>query len=86
MTLQAISPSDIPWHKSEAKKSQTRYFDDGKHKPMKPKELHGMRKEYQTFPLKMFWNHIYQEVDSQAKHAHCFAKKRQELHLWTLVS
>jgi len=44
---------------------------------MKCQALHGMREEYQAFPLKTFRNHIYQEVDSRAKRAHRYAKKKK---------
>jgi hypothetical protein len=32
--------------------------------------------EYKTFSLKVFQDHIYQEVDSQSKHATCIARKK----------
>jgi len=77
-TLQAgKNPNDIPWHKSEAKTLLKKDIDDGKHKEMKPEVLHGTREEYQAFPLKTFRNHIYQEVDSRAKRAHRYAKKKK---------
>lgn len=77
--LRASNPPDVPWHKSEAKKILKQDIDDGKHKQMKPEELHGMREEYQAFPLKKFRNHIYQEIDSRAKRAqgHRVAKKKK---------
>jgi hypothetical protein len=68
---------DIPWHKSEAKKLLKQDIDDGKHRQMKPESLHGTREEYQAFPLTTFRNHIYQEIDSRAKRAHRFAKKKK---------
>ena len=77
-TLQAgKNPNDIPWHKSEAKNLLKKDINDGRHKEMKPEVLHGTREEYQAFPLKTFRNHIYQEVDSQAKRAHRYAKKKK---------
>ena len=77
-TLQAgKNPNDIPWHKSEAKNLLKKDINDGRHKEMKPEVLHGTREEYQAFPLKTFWNHIYQEVDSRAKRAHRYAKKKK---------
>jgi hypothetical protein len=78
MTLGAgTNPQDVPWHKSEAKKLLKKDIDNGKHKQMKPEALHGTREEYQAFSLKTFRNHIYQEVDSRAKRAHRFAKKKK---------
>jgi hypothetical protein len=77
-TLQAgKNPNDIPWHKSEAKNLLKKDINDGRHKEMKPEVLHGTREEYQAFPLKTFRNHIYQEVDSRAKRAHRYAKKKK---------
>jgi hypothetical protein len=78
MTLRADNnPQDVPWHKSEAKTLLKQDIDDGRHKQMKPEAVHGMREEYQAFPLKTFRNHIHQEVDSRAKRAHRFAKKKK---------
>ena len=60
-----------------SKKTPKKDIDDGKHRQMKSEALHGTREEYQAFPLKTFRNHIYQEIDSRAKRAHRFAKKKK---------
>jgi hypothetical protein len=75
-TLQVADPHNIPWHKSEAKQFLKLDIDDGKHLQMKPAKLHLTRMAYRKFDLKVFRKHIYQEVDSRAKRAVRFAKKK----------
>ena len=50
--------------------------DEGLHNHLTPAELYASREEYQDFPLKVFRNHIYQEVDTRSKRAHRYAKKK----------
>jgi hypothetical protein len=66
----------IPWHRSAAKKLLQDDIDHGKHLRMKSRILHAMREEYQVFSLLVFCKHIYQEVDSQAKHLVHYKKKK----------
>ena len=61
---------------SEAKKLLKQDIDDGKHLQFKPSDFHATREEYKTFSLKVFQNHIYQEVDSRSKRATHFAKMK----------
>lgn len=51
-------------------------IDEGLHNHLTPAELYASREEYQDFPLKVFRNHIYQEVDTRSKRAHRYAKKK----------
>jgi len=53
------------WRRSEADVALKGDLADGKHKEMKPKELHASREEYSVYPLKVFRKHIYQEVNSE---------------------
>lgn len=51
--------------------------DEGRlHNHLPPAELYASREEYQVFPLQVFRNHIYQEVDTRSKRAHRYAKKK----------
>jgi hypothetical protein len=74
--LQAANPQYIAWHESEAKMLLKQDIDEGKHHQLKPSELHASREHYKTFSLKVFRNHIYQEVDSRSKRAQRFANKK----------
>jgi hypothetical protein len=69
-TLQAANPQNIAWHELEAKNLLKLGVNKGKHlHQVKPTELYASsRKEYQHFLLKVFRNHIYQEVNSRSKH------------------
>jgi hypothetical protein len=55
------------WNKSRAKKLLIRDIDIGKHKRVRPIKLYYTRPEYQEFPLKVFRDHIYQEVRKKKK-------------------
>ena len=81
-------PENIPWHRSEAKKLLEKDIDDGKHLQMKPSEMYDTREEYQAFSLKVFRNHIYQEVDSQAKREYKrrFSKKKMRKRIQAAVA
>lgn len=50
------------WYQSPAQQFLKQDIEDGKHKVMKPEELHKSRLEYQVFSLDVFCGHIYQEV------------------------
>lgn len=69
-------PGPVPWHKSPARKLLKNDIDNNLHKQMQPKELHALRAEYKAFKLKVFRNHIYQEVDKRAKFEHRMKKKK----------
>jgi hypothetical protein len=56
------------WGPSQAKQLLKADVGAGLHKTMTPMELHLSRPEYQEFPLKVFRNHIYQEIKSRKKH------------------
>ena len=62
LTLRANCPPVIEWHKSQAKYLLRQDIEDGKNKVMAPSELYSTRAEYQEFTLKVFRNHIYQEI------------------------
>jgi hypothetical protein len=70
--------TNLPWHKSEAKKLLKQDIDDGKNRDMKPSELRGTRKEYEEFTLEVFRKHIHQDVDGRSKRAYRFAKKKKK--------
>ena len=55
-----------PWRRSEADVSLKADIADKLHERLKPKELYESRPEYKdVYPLRVFRNHIYQEVNSE---------------------
>jgi hypothetical protein len=74
----ADQTTNLPWHKSEAKKLLIQDIDVGKHLQMKPSALRLTRKEYEDFKIDVFRKHIYQEIDSRTKRAYRFAKKNKK--------
>lgn len=75
-------PMPIPWHRSEAKELLEKDLDDGKHleekedgTPVMPKDLYQSRIEYRAFSLKVFRDHIYQELKRRERGDFRFAKK-----------
>ena len=64
------------WHTHEARHSLRQDIAEGKHKAMKPKELHETRTEYQQFPLDVFRHHIYQEAEREERQKARFDKKK----------
>ena len=68
----------LTWHRSEARKLLEEDINDGLHLTMKPRELYMNREEYQEFELKVFCNHIYQEIDSRAKKKIRFERKQKK--------
>ena len=75
--MQRVIPQHILWHESKAKKLLEHDIDEGIHMHLKPSMIHATRAEYKMFPLDVFRNHIYQEVDNWcSKHATCMAKKK----------
>ena len=77
MELRAGEPPIRTWHHSDAKYMLQQDINNGKHQEMKPELLYHTRKEYQDFDLKVFRDHIYQEVSRREKRAHRFAKKKK---------
>lgn len=54
---------DYPeWEGSEAQALLKEDMLEGKHTTMQPEELYESREEYKLFPLKVFRDHIYQEI------------------------
>ena len=47
----------------------------GKHKTMKPRELQSTRLEYSPYPLKVFRDHIQQELRARLERSYWLAKK-----------
>ena len=66
-----------PWHKTACPKLLKADVDEGKHLTMKPSDLYKEHDEYKAFPLSVFRNHIYQEVDSRPKRAARFERKKK---------
>jgi hypothetical protein len=59
----AEGPQMILWHESTARGLLKQDINEGKHIQLAPLDLYSTRDEYKAFSLKMFRNHIYQEVD-----------------------
>lgn len=70
------APRRLLWIESLAPSLLKKDIDEGLHEHLTPAELYASRTEYQAFPLQIFRNHIYQEVDTRAKRAHRYAKKK----------
>lgn len=70
------APKRLLWIESLAPSLLKQDIDEGLHNHLTPAELYASRVEYQTFPLQVFRNHIYQEVDTRTKRAHRYAKKK----------
>lgn len=69
------APRSLLWIESLAPSLLKQDIDEGLHNHLTPAELYESRVEYQAFPLQVFRNHIYQEVDTRTKRAHRYAKK-----------
>eukprot|EP00978_Attheya_sp_CCMP212_P016722 scaffold44014_cov56-Attheya_sp.AAC.4 len=65
----------VPWHLSDAQSLLKDDITGGLLKVLKPSELWETREEYKEFSLKVFRNHIYQEVDRREKRRMNFKKK-----------
>lgn len=74
-----------PWHRSPCKELLEKDIDDKKHlaidpmtnKKVTPKQLYQSRIEYREYTLKVFRNHIYQEIDKRAKKLYRQEKKKK---------
>ncbi|CAB9527103.1 hypothetical protein SEMRO_1942_G306770.1 [Seminavis robusta] len=79
-------PVERSWHTSEAKTLLEEDITNGIHlsidqetgKKIEPKAIYRLRPEYREFTLKVFRNHIYQEVKRREKieSKHRFGKKK----------
>ena len=64
----------IEWEGSQAQVLLNTDIDNGLHTTMKPKELWKLHDEYQEFPLKVFADHIKQEVGTR-KYKHTLKER-----------
>ena len=69
--------SKTPWHKSEAFKQLKVDVRAGKHKELKPAELHQTHDSYKEFTLEEFRKHIYQIADAEPKQQKRFERKKK---------
>lgn len=80
-------PQQTPWHRSEAKALLEKDIDDGKHlivneetgKKITPKELYMTRSVYREYSLRVFRDHIYQEMARKDKKDIRFARKKKRM-------
>ena len=64
----ANMPKGYPWWDGLAARQLLKQdIDAGLMKKLKPSKLHGTQPEYQAFPLKVFHDHIHQEVQSHLR-------------------
>lgn len=61
----ADEPRSRVWIETQASVLLKLDINEGLHEHLTPSELYQSREEYQEFPLQVFRNHIYQEVDSR---------------------
>lgn len=73
------NPPPTPWHMSAAKPLLLQDIDAGKHKKMLPNVLWETRIEFMEFGLKVFRDHLYQELDKRDKKDSRFQKKKKRL-------
>ena len=65
------SPHGYPrWAGSEAERKLKLAITEGTHKDMTPLHLHQSEPEFDEFPLRVFRNHLYQELRSRAERAY----------------
>ena len=79
LLLRADMGEPTPWHKTKCPKLLKQDIDEGKHLTMRPREMYNdpERKAYKDFPLSVFRNHIYQEIDCRPKREMCFERKKK---------
>ncbi|CAB9531365.1 hypothetical protein SEMRO_3464_G348310.1 [Seminavis robusta] len=76
-------PVQVPWHRSEAKPLLEKDIDEKKHleidpetgEKIKPRQLYQSRVEYREYKLKVFRDHLYQEVKKRERKQFRFEKK-----------
>jgi hypothetical protein len=51
-------------------------IDAGKHETMKPRELQATRPEYSPYPLKVFRDHVQQELRARCERSYWLARKK----------
>ena len=66
-----------PWHGSAAQNWLKHDINLKMHELMKPKELYETRAEYRKFPLKVFRDHIQQEVRDRKERPYWQAKAKE---------
>jgi hypothetical protein len=74
-------PQPLPypkWHQHEARHLLEKDVANGLHLSLEPREIYQLddRNPYRDFPLDVFRNHIYQEIDKKASQKSRFAKKK----------
>jgi hypothetical protein len=52
-------------------------IDAGKHETMKPRELQATRPKYSPYPLKVFRNHVQQELRARCQRSYWLARKKK---------
>jgi hypothetical protein len=52
-------------------------IDAGKHKNIKPRELQATRPEYSLYPLKVFRDHVQQELRARCERSYWLARHRE---------
>jgi hypothetical protein len=53
-------------------------IDEGKHETMKPRELQATRPEYSLYPLKVFRDHVQQELRARCERSYWLARHQEE--------
>ena len=73
------NPPPTPWHMSAAKPLLIIDIDAKKHEKMTPMALWMTKIEYMEFPLGVFRDHIYQELNARDKKDSRYLKKKKRL-------
>ena len=66
------------WGGSVAEELLKRDIDNGRLETMKPQQLQATRPQYSPYPLKVFRDHVQQELRSRRERSYWLARRRQK--------
>lgn len=66
------------WQGSEAERLLQEDINNGKHLGMKPQELRNTHAEYKVYPLKVFRDHIQQELRARKERPYWMARRKEK--------
>jgi hypothetical protein len=78
LNLRANNKPYPRWGGTEAEKLLQEDIDNGRNLTMKPRELQATRAEYSAYPLKVFRDHVQQEIRSRRERPYWMARKREK--------
>jgi hypothetical protein len=78
LNLRANNKPYPRWGGSVAERLLKIDIDTGKHKTMKPRELQTTQPEYSLYPLKVFRDHVQQELRARCERSYWLARNREK--------